>query len=50
MNEALLKVPMEEEVGIALSQMAPMKSPGPDGLPVGFYVHRQLVCSWERGM
>lgn len=35
-NDDLLKVFTKEEVGYALKQMAPLKAPGPDGLPIGF--------------
>jgi hypothetical protein len=37
MNEQLLKEFTAEEVSIALSQMAPLKAPGPDGFPVCFF-------------
>jgi hypothetical protein len=37
MNELLLKEFMVDEVGIALSQMSPLKALGPDGFSGGFY-------------
>ncbi|XP_059436284.1 uncharacterized protein LOC132169234 [Corylus avellana] len=37
MNENLLRMFTKEEICAAISQMAPLKSPGPDGLPVCFY-------------
>jgi ribonuclease HI len=37
MNEQLLRDFTEEEFNEAISQMAPLKSPGPDGLPACFY-------------
>jgi hypothetical protein len=37
MNESLLKPFCEEEVLVALNQMAPLKAPGPDGFIAGFY-------------
>jgi ribonuclease HI/exonuclease III len=37
MNQELLQDVSMEEVCNALSQMAPLKAPGPDGFPAGFY-------------
>lgn len=37
MNEALMKCFTKEEVEAALHQMAPLKSPGSDGLNPNFY-------------
>lgn len=37
MNALLTKEFTKEEVCAALSQMGPLKSPGPDGLPATFY-------------
>jgi hypothetical protein len=37
MNEELLKVFTSNEVELALKQMAPLKAPGPNGLPAGFF-------------
>ena len=37
MNSELLKEFIAEEVESALKQMAPLKSPGPDGMPSLFY-------------
>ena len=37
MNSELLKEFIAEEVENALKQMAPLKSPGPDGMPPLFY-------------
>jgi len=37
MNSRLLRPFMEEEICLALSQMHPMKSPGPNGYSVVFY-------------
>jgi hypothetical protein len=37
MNEKLLREPTMEEFDVAISQMDPLKSPGPNGFPVGFY-------------
>jgi hypothetical protein len=37
MNGALLEIFTKEEVGVALKQMGPLKTPGPDGLPAGFF-------------
>jgi hypothetical protein len=37
MNGELLKIFTKEEVEIALKQMAPLKAPGPDGLPADFF-------------
>jgi hypothetical protein len=37
MNDTLLQPSVEEEVNLALSQMHPLKSPGPDGYPTSFY-------------
>ena len=37
MNQELTREFMAEEVEIALKQMAPLKSPGPDGMPPLFY-------------
>ena len=37
MNSELLKEFTVEEVENALKQMAPLKSPGPDGMPPLFY-------------
>lgn len=50
MNEWLLRRFMAEEVDVALSQMGPLKSPGPDGFAACFYQKawdtvRQKVCA-----
>jgi hypothetical protein len=37
MNEQLAMLSSREEVCIAISQMSPYKSPGPDGFPPCFY-------------
>ena len=37
MNEHLSQSFTEEEITEVLSQMCPMKAPGPDGLPTAFY-------------
>jgi hypothetical protein len=37
MNSKLLRPFTEEEVGLALSQMHPLKSPSPDGFSAGFF-------------
>jgi hypothetical protein len=37
MNVSLMKEYTKEEVCVALSQMGPLKSPAPDGLPTAFY-------------
>jgi ribonuclease HI len=37
MNERLLDEFTREEIRLAVDQMAPFKSPGPDGFPVSFY-------------
>jgi hypothetical protein len=37
MNSNLLRPFTEEEVGMALSQMHPLKLPGSDGFSVGFF-------------
>ncbi|XP_059431636.1 uncharacterized protein LOC132165159 [Corylus avellana] len=42
MNDELLQPFTREEVGYALHQMAPLKAPGPDGFPAGFFQHH-----WE---
>uniref|UniRef100_A0A2N9G7B6 Reverse transcriptase domain-containing protein n=1 Tax=Fagus sylvatica TaxID=28930 RepID=A0A2N9G7B6_FAGSY len=39
MNNQLIKEFTAEEVDVALKQMAPLKAPGPDGLPPIFYQH-----------
>jgi hypothetical protein len=43
MDENLLKVFLEEEVLVALQQMAPLKAPSPDGLSTGFFLD-----NWEK--
>jgi ribonuclease HI len=43
MNEQLLGEFTSEEVSMALSQMAPLKAPGPDGFPVCFFQD-----NWDR--
>jgi exonuclease III len=37
MNQELLKPFSEDDIRTALFQMAPLKAPGPDGFPAGFY-------------
>jgi hypothetical protein len=37
MNEKLFREPTMEEFDMAISQMDPLKSPGPDGFPTSFY-------------
>ena len=37
MNEALTRPYVREEVDVAIQQMAPMKAPGPDGMPSLFF-------------
>jgi exonuclease III len=37
MNEELLRIVEEEEILAAVQQMAPLKSPGPDGFPTCFF-------------
>ena len=39
MNTELMAKFMTEEVETTLKQMAPLKSPGPDGMPPIFYQH-----------
>ena len=39
MNVDLVKEFIELEVKEALNQMAPLKAPGPDGMPPLFYQH-----------
>ena len=39
MNKDLLAKFTEDEVKKALNQMAPLKAPGPDGMPPLFYQH-----------
>ena len=47
MNEELLKVFTSDEVGLALKQMAPLKAPEPDGLPIGFFQNHWESISEE---
>lgn len=42
MNEALSRIFTGEEVDMAVSQMQPLKAPGPDGFDVSFFHHH-----WE---
>ena len=37
MNAKLIRPYTEQEVEVALKQMAPLKAPGPDGMPPAFY-------------
>ena len=39
MNSSLIRNFSKEEVEIALKQMAPLKAPGPDGMPPIFFQH-----------
>ena len=39
MNADLVKSFVKQEVDMALKQMAPLKAPGPDGMPPIFYQH-----------
>ena len=39
MNADLVKPFVKQEVDVALKQMAPLKAPGPDGMPPIFYQH-----------
>jgi hypothetical protein len=39
MNNELIRDFTKEEVEVALQQMAPLKAPGPDGFPTGFFQH-----------
>ena len=39
MNQVLMGEFLEAEVTLALKQMAPLKAPGPDGMPPFFYQH-----------
>ena len=39
MNADLVKPFMKQEADMALKQMAPLKAPGPDGMPPIFYQH-----------
>jgi hypothetical protein len=49
MIEALLKPFNTEEVDCALHQMAPLKAPGPDGFPAGFFQHHWAIMGKEVG-
>jgi hypothetical protein len=49
MNMELLKPFSTEEVDSALHQMAPLKAPGPDGFPAGFFQHHWAVMGKEVG-
>ena len=37
MNEVLTRPYVHEEVDVAIKQMAPLKAPGPDGMPHFFF-------------
>lgn len=39
MEQTLIGEFLEHEVTTALKQMAPLKAPGPDGMPLLFYQH-----------
>ena len=43
MNEELLKPFTKEEVDCALHQVAPLKAPGLDGFPAGFFQHHWAI-------
>ena len=47
MNSELLKEFIAEEVESALKQMAPLKSPGPDGMPSLFYQSYQSLVGTD---
>jgi hypothetical protein len=49
MNEELLKPFIKEEVDSALFQRAPLKAPGPDGFPAGFFQHHWAILGEEVG-
>lgn len=48
MNEELGKSFIVEEIDEALSQMSPLKSPGPDGFGAGFYKKYWSIVKEER--
>ena len=47
MNEKLIAQFTESEIKLALFQMFPLKSPGPDGYPAHFFQRHWSVCGGE---